>query len=136
VFTGYKGGIELARLFASLDVFVHTGAHETFCQTIQEALASGVPVVAPAVGGPLDLVRQDHNGLLYRPEDGRALRRAVGRITADPVRLAAMANRCRPDVEGRTWAALTAQLVGHYHTAIQRHAARQPTPVALTAQVG
>lgn len=125
VFTGYKGGVELARLFASLDVFVHTGAHETFCQTIQESLASGVPVVAPAVGGPLDLVQHGRNGLLYKARDRRALRQAVTRITADPRGLAAMAATCRPGVDGRTWAALTDQLVGHYRTAIARHASRR-----------
>lgn len=118
VFTGYKGGTELAALFASLDVFVHTGAHETFCQTIQEALSSGVPVVGPAVGGPLDLIRHGGNGLLYRPGDGRALRRAVAQMANDRAGTARMAAAARPGVDGRTWANLTSQLVGHYTDAI------------------
>jgi phosphatidylinositol alpha 1,6-mannosyltransferase len=48
IFTGFKSGEELSKLYASFDVFVHTGQDETFCQAVQEALASGVPVVAPA----------------------------------------------------------------------------------------
>ena len=66
-FLGFRSGTDLATAHASLDVFVHTGCHETFCQAVQEALSSGVPVVAPAAGGPLDTVEHMANGLLWDP---------------------------------------------------------------------
>ncbi|MEV6740000.1 glycosyltransferase family 1 protein [Streptomyces sp. NPDC051104] len=114
VFLGRRTGDELARIFASLDVFVHTGPFETFCQTVQEAMASGVPVVAPAAGGPLDLVAHGRTGLLVPPGDAAAFRDAVWSLAADPVLRAAYGAAARTLVEGRTWAAVGDQLIGHY----------------------
>jgi len=47
-FLGRREGDDLARAYAALDVFVHTGTRETFGQTLQEAAATALPVVAPA----------------------------------------------------------------------------------------
>jgi len=114
VFLGRRTGDELARIFASLDVFAHTGPFETFCQTVQEAMASGVPVVAPAAGGPLDLVADGRTGLLFPAGDRDALRDAVAALAADPARRASYGTAARATVEGRTWAAVGDQLIGHY----------------------
>ncbi|MFG2930283.1 glycosyltransferase family 4 protein [Streptomyces achromogenes] len=114
VFLGRRTGGELARIFASLDLFVHTGPFETFCQTVQEAMASGVPVVAPAAGGPLDLVAHGRTGLLVPPGDATAVQEAVRALAADPARRAAYGAAARAGVEGRTWAAVGDQLIDHY----------------------
>ncbi|RKT57859.1 glycosyltransferase family 4 protein [Saccharothrix australiensis] len=109
-FLGFRGGVELAAAYASLDVFVHTGPHETFCQAVQEALASGVPVVAPDAGGPRDLVRPD-TGYLFTT-DGE-LRAAVLALR-DPLRRRRYGNAARRWVRGRTWSAVCDELIGHY----------------------
>ncbi|KFG07591.1 MULTISPECIES: glycosyltransferase family 4 protein [Streptomyces] len=114
VFLGRRTGDELARIFASLDVFVHTGPYETFCQTVQEAMASGVPVVAPAAGGPLDLVDHGRTGLLVPPRDPAAVRDAVLSLAADPELRARYGAAGRAMVEGRTWAAVGDRLIEHY----------------------
>ncbi|WP_338485846.1 glycosyltransferase family 1 protein [Streptomyces sp. SCSIO 75703] len=114
VFLGRRTGDDLARVFASLDVFAHTGPFETFCQTVQEAMASGVPVVAPAAGGPLDLVLPGRTGLLVPPGDAAAVRDAVAALAADPARRAEYGSAGRATVEGRTWAAVGDRLIGHY----------------------
>ncbi|GAA3802132.1 glycosyltransferase family 4 protein [Streptomyces chiangmaiensis] len=113
-FLGRRTGDELARIFASLDVFVHTGPFETFCQTVQEAMASGVPVVAPAAGGPLDLVAHGQTGLLVPPGDTAAFRDAVRSLVVDHGLRAEYGAAARALVEGRTWAAVGDQLIGHY----------------------
>jgi phosphatidylinositol alpha 1,6-mannosyltransferase len=89
-FLGFRGGRELLEVFAALDVFVHTGADETFCQAAQEALASGVPVVAPAAGGPSDFVHHGENGYLWPADDPDRLRAAVAALVASPATRAAM----------------------------------------------
>ncbi|MFF7750674.1 glycosyltransferase family 4 protein [Streptomyces sp. NPDC007971] len=114
VFLGRRTGDELARIFASLDVFAHTGPFETFCQTVQEAMASGVPVVAPAAGGPLDLVDHGRTGLLVPPRDADAVREAVRTLAADAGLRTAYGAAARATVEGRTWAAVGDQLIAHY----------------------
>jgi phosphatidylinositol alpha 1,6-mannosyltransferase len=117
VFVGERHGSQLARLYASLDVFVHTGPLETFCQAIQEAMASGVPVVAPAAGGPLDLVEHGRTGFLVPPLDGSAIDTATATLAGDPVLRKRIGGNARAAVERRTWAAIADELVAHYRAA-------------------
>jgi phosphatidylinositol alpha 1,6-mannosyltransferase len=130
-FLGMRHGEDLARIYASLDVFVHTGPFETFGQTVQEAAASGLPVVAPAAGGPLDLVAEGVTGYLVEPGDPAALAAAVGKLAADPAARARFSAAARRRVLGRTWSALTDELVDHYD-AVMNDAA-QTAPAARLA---
>ena len=117
VFTGFLGGDDLATALASFDVFVHPGESETFCQTVQEALASGVPVVATGRGGPLDLVRSSQDGWLYRPGDLDDLRERVLDLTGDDAKRRSFGEAARDSVRSRTWESLGDQLVEHYREA-------------------
>lgn len=112
-FVGYQSGEDLARYYASLDIFVHTGKHETFCQSVQEALASGVPVIAPNFGGPTDLVKHGWTGYLIDTENSYSLNHAVNQILqlAEP---ALMGARARESVIERTWLSVNNQLISHY----------------------
>jgi len=114
IFLGERRGEELAAIYASLDVFVHSGPYETFGQTLQEAAASGLPVVAPAAGGPLDLVADGVTGYLVPPSDPGAFTAAVARLAADPAARAAFGAAGRRKVLSRSWPALTEELIGHY----------------------
>ena len=118
-FVGYQSGTELARYVASFDIFVHTGKHETFCQGIQEALASGVPVIGPDTGGPVDLIEHGITGLLIDTADAHELLEAVATLrnhsSFDLMQLAA-----RKSVEHRTWDYINSQLISHYQDAIDQ----------------
>jgi phosphatidylinositol alpha 1,6-mannosyltransferase len=113
-FLGFLGGTELSTAYASLDMFVHTGADETFCQAAQEAKASGVPVVAPAAGGLLDLVEPGRTGLLYRPDDTAGLRAAVATLADDAAMRTRMGLAARRSVAGRDWESVGDELIEHY----------------------
>jgi phosphatidylinositol alpha 1,6-mannosyltransferase len=117
-FTGMLRGTDLARAFASLDVFVHTGEAETFCQTVQEAQASGVPVVAPASGGPLDLIDEGRTGLLYDPAEPRSLRRTVATLVGDPGLRETLASEALQQVGSRSWAGVVDELVAKHYAAV------------------
>lgn len=115
-FLGFRSGDELSAAMASLDVFVHAGADETFCQAIQEAMASGVPVVAPAAGGPLDLVRHGETGYLFPADDAEALGAAVAELVSDPVRRRLYGGRAHELVRPNTWTSLGDDLLRHYRS--------------------
>ena len=113
-FVGFRRGKELSRLVASFDMFVHTGLDETFCQAVQEAMAAGVAVVAPAAGGPLDLVRHGATGLLWSPEAPETLCGAVRALVGDTAFRTGLAAAGRATVASRTWPAVLDEAIAHY----------------------
>ena len=117
VFCGPLTGEALARAYASFDVFVHPGEFETFCQTIQEAQASGVPTIAPRAGGPIDLIVDGTNGrLLDVPTFTTELPNAVA-WCLDEARWQGLRVAARESVSGKTWEALCQQLIEYYEKA-------------------
>ncbi|SLG56961.1 Probable glycosyl transferase [Mycobacteroides abscessus subsp. abscessus] len=117
VFTGELTGSALSRAYASLDVFIHPGEHETFCQAVQEALASGVPSIAPDAGGPRDLVIPGRNGMLLPVADFEArLGMAVDHLV-QPATRSRFSAAARRGVLARTWPAICDELLEHYAAA-------------------
>jgi phosphatidylinositol alpha 1,6-mannosyltransferase len=123
VLTGQLDGDDLATAVASMDVLVHPGELETFCQAIQEAMASAVPVVAPARGGPLDLVDVSRTGWLYPPGDLGALRAHVLDLVGDERKRRAFGAAARSAVLGRGWDQVCEALIEHYQAAMDVRAA-------------
>jgi phosphatidylinositol alpha 1,6-mannosyltransferase len=126
-FAGFQSGDDLARMMASFDIFVHPGESETFCQTVQEAMASGVPVVAVGRGGPLDLVDSSRTGWLYAPGELDQLHAGVMDLLGDETKRRAFGRAAYSAVQGRTWPVLCEQLVSYYTEAIEVH---RRTPVS------
>ena len=119
LFVGFKSGEELAQIYASFDLFIHPGPNETFCQAVQEALASGVPAIVPRTGGPADLVAQGRTGYVIDISDGEELNRTVNhhhaRSDRKQMRIAA-----RDSVSKRTWGRINNELDDHYQGVINQ----------------
>lgn len=132
---GRLSGAELATAYASFDVFLHAGTEETFGQTLQEAHAAGLPVVAPAAGGPIDLITHGDDGFLFRPDDNRDLRRCVSELVADPGLRGRMGEAGRRRVLSRSWESVCGTLLDFYEQAIdERAAVRAYRAVPLSMQ--
>jgi glycosyltransferase involved in cell wall biosynthesis len=81
-FTGFRK--DVYDVFSSLDVVVHASTSpEPFGRVIIEAMALGRPVIATALGGPLEIIKHGHNGFLIEPGDPAALAEAIITLAAD-----------------------------------------------------
>ena len=95
-FTGALSRQGVLELFRAADASVLSSAWENFPHTVVEALAAGTPVIATAVGGVAEVVRDEVNGLLVPPGDAAALAAAIRRFLADD----ALASRLRDAAPG------------------------------------
>lgn len=133
LFLGPRHGEQLATAYASLDIFVHAGPYETFGNTLQEAAASGLPVVAPAAGGPLDLVADGETGFLVAPGDADAITSAVAKLAGDKALRTGQGLAARRRMLARTWPALGDELIGHYEAVLAGTGATVPLTAGAPA---
>ena len=119
LFLGFKSGEELAQIYASFDLFIHPGPNETFCQAVQEALASGIPAIVPRSGGPADLVAHGRTGYVIDTSNEEELNHTVNhhfaRGDCKQMRIAA-----RDSVSMRTWNRINNELEQHYQVVINQ----------------
>jgi glycosyltransferase involved in cell wall biosynthesis len=120
VFTGYLKGEELATAYASGDIFTFTGDKETFGNVVVEAMASGLPVLAPNSGGVTDLVVNGHNGFLYDPEKPESIISAVEPLIQNGSLAREFGQRGREMAEQRTWEITLNELLENYRKVIEK----------------
>jgi len=98
VFAGLRRGEELARHFASADLFLFPSLTETFGNVTLEAMASGVPTVAFDYGAAHDHLRNGVHGATVKFGDHEAFVRAAVHVAADPRMRRAMGAQARASV--------------------------------------
>ncbi len=125
VFTGYLRGEELARAYASADLFVLPSKTETLGLVLLESMAAGCPVVACRAGGVPDAVQDGVTGFLFEPGDPDGLVKTVQRALKDRSELEAVSLRARQDVELHSWEGATDQLRAMYAETIEHWAPKR-----------
>ena len=116
-FLGWLEGEDLARAYASADVFLFCSSTDTYGQVIVEAGASGLPVVAVAEGGPAALVENRHTGLLCRPDPDH-LAGAVLQLASSPLLRRHLGASAARAARGRSWERALDQLAAGYGRAL------------------
>jgi glycosyltransferase involved in cell wall biosynthesis/predicted metal-dependent phosphoesterase TrpH len=128
-FLGWLEDEDLARAYASADLFVFASRTDTFGQVILEAQASGLPVIAVGEGGPRELIEDGRTGRLCVPEVG-ALARAVVELAADASARRRLAGAALAAVGARTWETSLGQLADGYRLAERGVAAAESRQAA------
>ena len=123
-FLGWLEGDELARVFASSDVFLFASRTDTFGQVLLEAQASGLAVVAVDEGGPTSIVTDGVTGRLC-PADARVLADVVCELAAQPLQRERLARSALGAVRSRTWERSLQRLADGYRRALDPVAAEQ-----------
>jgi glycosyltransferase involved in cell wall biosynthesis len=98
-FVGHRE--DVPALLAAADVFVLPSRSEALPNSVIEAMAAGLPVVASAVGGLRNLIEHEHTGILVAPGDAEALADAILAIVREPARARALGSAARRDILAR-----------------------------------
>ena len=126
-FLGWLEGEDLARAYASADLFLFCSRTDTYGQVVLEAGASGLPVVAVGEGGPAALIENRHTGILCRP-DADHLAGAVLQLASSPALRQRLGEAAVGAARSRSWERALEQLASGYRRALAEPAVARQAP--------
>ncbi|MGC7873163.1 glycosyltransferase family 4 protein [Desulfosporosinus sp. SYSU MS00001] len=125
LFTGFLHGKELAKAYASADIFVFPSITETLGLVILEAMASGLPIVAARTGPSSEQIADGINGLLYSPDDPQSLLDAVSKLKEKSLHQE-IANNAYKEASKLAWDKSSQQLLEFYKQACKETESKAP----------
>ncbi|MEM8772118.1 MAG: glycosyltransferase family 1 protein [Pseudomonadota bacterium] len=132
VFLGHQSGEDLARAYASGDIFFNPSVTETFGQVTLEAMASGVPALCANAAGSISLVAEGETGFICPPDVEAFAPRLLQLASSKDLR-AQMAAAARRRAMSYSWESVLDGLIDNYRDAIaQYHGATGTPPSADT----
>jgi glycosyltransferase involved in cell wall biosynthesis len=111
---------ELPAIYREADIFCLPSLNEGMSNTMLEAIASGLPIVATITGGTEELVTNGRNGYFVQTSSSDDLADKLGILAADPVLRARMGEVSRAKAESMSWHAVASDYVDEYHRSISR----------------
>jgi glycosyltransferase involved in cell wall biosynthesis len=132
IFAGMRTGEDLARHYASGDVFLFPSETETFGNVILEAMASGLPVVAYNYAAAKIHLRDEHSGMLIRYRERQIFIDTVARIARAPEALAQIGRRAREYAATLNWS----RAVENFDRLLTNAGAEMPTAIPNATGIG
>lgn len=117
-FAGHQSGADLARWYASGDVFIFPSTTETLGNVVLEALASGLPVIVTDRGGPQDLVTEGENGFVVGANDAVAMADAAQKLLENADLRQRMSTAARASASSRAWDEINRGLLASYEEVV------------------
>jgi len=122
IFTGKLVKQDLAKIYASSDVFLFPSVTETFGNVVLEAMASGLPPVVAAQGGPKGIVRDGETGFHATPKDPVDFHRKIALLLDDPRKAARMGLAAAEYASRQQWDTLCEEMFSSYERIVGRFA--------------
>ncbi len=121
LFRQFLRGDELVQAFSCADALLFPSTNETFGLVALEAMACGLPVIAPMRGGLVDILQDEYNALVYDPGDIRSLLAQLRRVQHEPELRARLGAGALAHARGRGWETTMDQLIAYYALAQRWH---------------
>jgi phosphatidylinositol alpha 1,6-mannosyltransferase len=119
VFPGFLHGEELARAYASSDIFFFPSESETFGNVTLEAMASGLPAVNARSSGSNSLVEEGETGYLVKASDSAGLAMRIEALARDAELRRRMGRAARERALEFSWDHILAGLVDSYRRVLR-----------------
>jgi glycosyltransferase involved in cell wall biosynthesis len=115
---GYLSGDELARVYATADLFVFPSSTETFGNVVLEAAASGLPAIVSDSGGVAEIVQDGVTGRICKAREAESFIQNIVSIMEDPMLLSSMKLKARNYAMTQSWSAIFGNLLMQYEEVI------------------